>query len=211
VASLLRQKLQVEPSPKKQPPTSNVVIGVVKNNIDPKKLGRVWLSFPHLSDLNLSGWARLAVPSTGTYFLPDIGTEVLVAFEQGDINRPYVLGSVWNGDKRAPEINLDGMNRIRLLQTPAGHLIRFDDTKGLGKIEITTASEKFQVVLDDTEGVGKIQIGEKGGSSIKIESGPTKKVSINSAGDIELTATGSIKLSAPGVTATLAGGTLDVK
>ena len=211
VASLLRQKIQVEPSPKKQPPANNVVIGIVKNNIDPEKLGRVWLSFPHLSDLNLSGWARLAVPSTGTYFLPDIGTEVLVAFEQGDINRPYVLGTLWNGDKRAPEINIDGMNCTRVLRTPAGHQIKFDDTKGLGKIEITTASEQFQIVLDDTQGVGQIQIGEKGGSSMKIETGPTKKVSITSAGDIELTATGSIKLSSPGVTATLGGGTLDVK
>jgi phage protein D len=211
LASLLRQNLQVERSPKKQPPINNVVIGVVKNNIDPYKLGRVWLTLPHLSDLNLSGWARVAVPSTGTYFLPDNGTEVLVAFEQGDVNRPYVLGTLWNGDKRAPEINLDGMNRIRVFRTPAGHQIKFDDTKGLGRIEITTASEQFQVVLDDTESLGHIQIGEKNGSSIKIEAGPTKKVSINSTGDMELTATGSIKLSSPGVTATLSNGTLDVK
>jgi uncharacterized protein involved in type VI secretion and phage assembly len=152
----------------------------------------------------------VAVPSSGSYFLPDNETEVLVAFEQGDVNRPYVLGTLWNGNKRAPEINLDGMNRIRVFRTPAGHQIKFDDTKGLGRIEITTASEQFQIVLDDTTSVGEIQIGEKNGSSIKIAGGPTKKVSINSTGDLELTATGTITLSSPGVTATLSNGALEV-
>jgi phage protein D len=218
LASLLRQKLQVERSPKSQPPINNVVIGIVKNNVDPFQLGRVWLTFPHLSDLNLSGWARLAVPSKGSYFLPDNGTEVLVAFEQGDVNRPYVLGALWNGLNKAPESNLDGMNRIRVLRTPAGHQIKFDDTEGLGKIEIQTGSGQYQIVLDDTQGAGQVEISEKDGSSIVLQGGPNKKITIHSAGDLELdgnnismsAATGSIKLSAPNVTATLSNGTLDV-
>src|SRR5262249_12679190 len=93
----LRQKLVESPSPNNPEPIYGVLIGKVENNIDPDGLGRVWVSLPQLSDQNLSNWARVASPSEGTFLLPDRGAEVLVAFEQGDVNRPYVLGQLWNG------------------------------------------------------------------------------------------------------------------
>jgi uncharacterized protein involved in type VI secretion and phage assembly len=217
---------------------NNVAIGVVKYNIDSDQLGRVWVYFPRLSDQNVSGWARLATLSNGTYFVPDVGTEVLVAFEQGDANRPYVLGSLWNGQNKAPETNPDGLNLIRMISTPAGHQIKFDDTdkqskltvtsagghqitlddtEGVGKIQIQTASGEYSIVLDDTQGAGQVEISENGGNSILLQGGSTKQISIKSAGDLDLsgnninlTATGSITLQTSGVTATLDSTTFDV-
>jgi uncharacterized protein involved in type VI secretion and phage assembly len=79
-----------------------VVVGIVTNNQDPEKLGRIKVRFPWLSDVNESAWARLSTPLAGKgrgfYYLPEIEDEVLVAFEFGDINRPIIIGSLWNGE-----------------------------------------------------------------------------------------------------------------
>ncbi len=83
-----------------------VAIGIVTNNRDPEKLGRVKVRFPWLSDVNESAWARLCSPLAGKgrgfYYLPEIDDEVLVAFEFGDINRPVILGSLWRGENIPP-------------------------------------------------------------------------------------------------------------
>jgi phage protein D len=219
VAALMRQKLQAEPSPKQEPVMNNVVIGIVKNNIDPYQLGRVWLQFPHLSDTNVSGWARIAVGSNGTYFIPDNGTEVLVAFEQGDVNRPYVLGTLWNGQKRAPEINADGLNRMRVITTPAGHEIRFDDTAKLSKLSLKSAGGHV-ITLDDTPPDAKLTIKHSGGSTVTITGGPSGGVSVETAGTLTLKGAsvlvqstepaGSVTLKSAGVTAKLDATKMDV-
>jgi uncharacterized protein involved in type VI secretion and phage assembly len=73
-----------------------VVVGVVTNNEDPEGRRRVRVKFSWLSEVDESNWARIVVPITRAkgddYTLPDVGSEVLVAFEQGDIRFPYVLG-----------------------------------------------------------------------------------------------------------------------
>jgi Type VI secretion system/phage-baseplate injector OB domain len=78
-----------------------VTSGRVINLIDPMFLGRVQIQLPFIDFLDLSPWARIAVPMSGPLcglaFLPQIGDEVLVAFEHGDINVPYIIGSLWNG------------------------------------------------------------------------------------------------------------------
>jgi hypothetical protein len=78
-----------------------VVSGRVINLIDVMQLGRVQVQLPFIDDLDLSPWARIAAPMSGPLcgisFLPQIGDEVLVAFEQGDVNVPYIIGSLWNG------------------------------------------------------------------------------------------------------------------
>lgn len=78
-----------------------VVVGLVTDVADPEQLGRVKLSFPWLSDDFVSGWARTVLPGAGkdrgVMVLPEVGDEVLVVFEQGDVRRPYVLGGLWNG------------------------------------------------------------------------------------------------------------------
>ena len=78
-----------------------VTTGRVINLIDLMQLGRVQVQLPFIDALDLSPWARIASPMSGILcgvsFLPQIGDEVLVAFEQGDVNVPYVIGSLWNG------------------------------------------------------------------------------------------------------------------
>jgi len=79
---------------------AGVATAVVTNNEDPEKLGRVKLRFPWLSDDQESTWARVAAPMAGKagglLLLPAVDDEVLVAFEQGNLRHPYVVGALWN-------------------------------------------------------------------------------------------------------------------
>jgi uncharacterized protein involved in type VI secretion and phage assembly len=131
---------------------NGVVVGIVTNNQDPDAMGRVKVKFPWLSDEDESNWARVATPMAGKerglYLLPEVEDEVLVAFENGDMRFPYVLGALWNGKDAPPAKNDDGKNNVRLLKSRSGHVIRLTDEDGKEKIEIIDKSEKNSIVID---------------------------------------------------------------
>ncbi len=82
-------------------PINGVVVAIVTDNNDPNNTARVKLKFPWLDDSYESDWARLAQlgagPNSGAVWIPEVNDEVLVAFENGDIRRPYVVGNLYNG------------------------------------------------------------------------------------------------------------------
>lgn len=174
----LRKKISETPSPNEQEKIYGVVIGKVENNIDKEGLGRVQLSFPHLSDINLSNWARIAASmaggdkttstSWGTYFLPDIGDEVLVAFEQGDINKPVVIGSLWNGLARPPEVNKSS-NEKKVIKMKSGMQIVFDETTGSENLFLQDKAGST-IKMDSREGNESLLLQDKAGSMIKMDS-----------------------------------------
>ncbi len=131
---------------------AGVAIGIVTNNQDPDRLGRVKVKFPWLSDEDESAWARMVTPMAGKerglYFLPEVDDEVLVAFEHGDLRSPYVLGALWNGKDLPPVTNDDGKNNIRAIASRSGHVIRLNDEDGKEKIEIIDKSGKNSLVFD---------------------------------------------------------------
>ncbi|HEY9666693.1 MAG TPA: phage baseplate assembly protein V, partial [Coleofasciculaceae cyanobacterium] len=129
-----------------------VVIGIVTNNQDPDKLGRVKVKFPWLSDADESYWARVATPMAGKdrgiYYLPELDDEVLVVFEHGDVRFPYVLGALWNGKDMPPADNGDGKNNLRVIKSRSGHVIRLNDEDGKETIEIIDKSGKNSLIFD---------------------------------------------------------------
>ena len=131
---------------------TGVVIGIVTNNNDPDRLGRVKMRFPWLSSSTESHWARVATPMAGNgrglYFLPEVDDEVLVLFERGDVRFPFVIGALWNGKDQAPAGNSDGKNTLRVIKSRSGHLIRFDDSDDAQKIEIIDARSSNRIVID---------------------------------------------------------------
>ena len=132
-----------------------VVVGIVTDNHDNEKLGRVKLKFPWRGVNGQSYWARIATlmagKNRGTYFLPEVEDEVLVAFDRGDINRPYVIGALWNGVDKPPEANTDGRNNIRKIKSRSGHEIILDDSAGTEKITIKDKTEKNSIVIDSAQ------------------------------------------------------------
>lgn len=135
----LRNNIAETPSPNRQESINGVVVGEVKNNLDPQGLGRVQIALPHLSDTNLSCWAAIATLDKGTYFLPDVGDQVLVAFDRGDINKPYVIGNLWSYKNQPPAINSDN-NSQKIIQSKSGQTIKFNDTPGAEGINLNKGS-----------------------------------------------------------------------
>ena len=181
--SLVRKALNEGPKPDGNQPYYGVAVAkVVANHVDPTEgapMARVKVTFPWLSDTVESGWVRTVAPGAGAraglYWVPDVGDEVLVAFEHGDVSKPIVLGGLWNGTHPPPAANTDALNRKRVLATPAGHTLSFDDTPGTGAVRITHAAGSEIVLSGD-------------GS-----------VTISAARDLTLKARTSINLAAPAV------------
>ena len=153
---------------------AGVVVGIVTNNKDTEGMGRVKVKFPWRGDTDESYWARVATlmagKDRGTFFLPEVEDEVLVAFDHGDINHPYVIGALWNGVDTPPETNSDGKNNIRKIKSRSGHEIIFGDEQSKEKIELHT-NAGHTIILDDSAGKEKIEIKDKtGNNSITIDS-----------------------------------------
>jgi uncharacterized protein involved in type VI secretion and phage assembly len=91
---------------------SQLVLGIVTNNSDPDGMGRVRVRYPALGSDIEGAWARIAVPSAGNerglLMLPVAGEEVLIGFEHDDTTRPYVLGSLFNGQDTPGDDLLQG-------------------------------------------------------------------------------------------------------
>jgi len=165
---------------------------IVADIEDPEDMARVKVRFPWRDADDQSPWARIVTPmagkNMGTYFLPEKGDEVLVAFEDGDIHEPYVIGSLWTGKQSPPQKNKK-KNPIRQIKSRAGHTITLDDTKDKGNVEIKTG--KGQTILIDDKN-DKIKIEDSKGNTVEMGS---SGISLNSDKDISLSGK-NIKLSA---------------
>ena len=186
-----------------------VTVGVVTNNQDPDGLGRVKVKLPWLSDDVESHWARIVTPMAGNdrglFFLPEVDDEVLVAFEHGSPEFPYVLGALWNGKDKAPETNDDGENNMRTIKSRSGHVVRLDDTDGSEKIEIVDGSGANSVVISTADN----SITITADADITIESGSGKL--ILSGNGIEIKSQAEVKVEAGANMDLKASGQLNIK
>jgi len=193
-----------------------VVTGVVTNNQDPEKLGRVRLRFPWLSASEESAWARVASPMAGRerglWTLPEVDDEVLVAFERGDPRFPYVLGALWSRNAPPPETNEDGKNALRQLRSRSGHVVRLDDTEGEEKIEIVDGSGKNSIVVGTKD--NSITLTCEGDLTLESKSGKlvlkAKGMEIASQDAVKLDAQGNVDLAASGGNVTVKGTTINL-
>ena len=196
-----------------RPAARGVSVGIVKENQDPEDLGRVQIAFPYWENQGVTEWARVATPMAGgqmgLYFLPEIGDEVLVAFEGGNADCPYVIGSLWNGTDKPPEAN-DGKNNIRKIRSRSGHEIIFDDD-GDGKAEklVIQSAAGHRITLDDAAGGESVSIEDKAGNTIKFDA-VQNGIAIECAGELTIKAN-MITIEAQATAEIKAGATMTVK
>ncbi|WP_392532153.1 VgrG-related protein [Nostoc sp. C117] len=212
-------------SPKKHlQPSETLLVGIVTNNKDPQKWGRVKLKFPTMTEDHESDWARVVAVGAGKNrgfdCLPEVNDEVLVGFEHGDIHRPYVIGGVWNGKDAPPEKVDDSVGsggvRLRTIKTRVGHVLQFvEEDKATSKTGIRVETKDgHKIYLNDsdryielkTAGGHTIKMDDKGQSiSIQTTGGHqiemrdiTKSISVKSTGNLSLNAFGNIDITANG-------------
>lgn len=183
-----------------------VVVGQIVKNYDKDMPGRVCVSVP-VRDQNANElqWARVAMPSSGSewghYFLPEAGDQVLLAFEQGNIEKPYVIGCIPKDKDQILRTSADEDNQYKKIMTKHGNTLYFEDHKeGEGdkdKIRIVTAkgahrleldNEKHQIVLSDEEGNNQLLMKTEDG---QMELKAAKKLTIQVGENIELILNGS--------------------
>jgi len=172
-----------------------VTIARVVANCDESDLGRVQVHLPWLP--GYEPVARIATMDQGTYFIPKVGDEVLVAFNHGDVRDAYVIGCLWNQQDKPPQgtansTKTDPVNK-RIIQTPKKHIIEFNDEAGT----ITIVNEGKQRI---TLGPSAIAIATENDES---------KITLTDTGEITIKAQKKITLDAPNVE--IKGNQLEVK
>lgn len=156
--------------------SGGVARGIVKENWDSKHPGKVKAElFLGEDGANITGWIPVMTPyagkNFGSYFLPEVGTEVIVGFTMGDRNCPVVLGCLWNTESPIPEDTADKDNKTKRLKTKGGCEVVITETENKQKIEIKTA-QNTGILIDDEN--SKIRIGDgdkKNGIEIDIKGG----------------------------------------
>lgn len=169
-----------------------VAIGIVTDNDDPDKQGRVKVKLPWLDDDAETWWARLAQPGAGKDYgmawIPQVGDEVLVAFEQGSVAHPFVIGGLWNGKDAAPLgdglFDTGSVKRSGFVSRAGHKLIFFDDPNESG-IALISHDNKLRVSLNETKGALHIYF--------------DGKLLMEGTGDVEVKTQGSFKVDASGV------------
>lgn len=164
---------------------------------DPDGQGRVKISLPWSPDdggATYETWARIATlmggNGRGTWLIPDVDDEVLVAFEGGDPRRPYVVGALWNGSDSPPEsMDGSGSNDVKAIHSRNGVIVTLDDHDGQEQLRLETPGGQ-KLTLHD--GPGTVTVEDANGNSIKLESSgitvtSSAKVTVN-ASTAEITA-----------------------
>lgn len=184
--------------------TLGVALGTVSDAKDPDGLGRVKVKYDLMQDPKgqpiETDWLQIVSPfahdAHGIFFLPEENASALLAFADGDPNKPYVLGFLWNGLYRPP-IPRERQQDVRVIRTKSGKRIVFDDSEGGNDIEIV--DEEGNSIFINTKDKS-IQIESKGDLAIK------------AAGTLTLNAkevvisTGDVKAQMTATTMTLNGG-----
>lgn len=178
---------------------SGPVVGVVTNNNDPDGWGRVKLKMPWLSEDVESDWARVvsvgAGPERGLLCLPEVNDEVLVAFEAGDVGRPYVLGGLWNGED-APSIAVseavqNGEVHKRVFKTRVGHILTFTDGSEEG-VTLETAGGHLLALEDEGQ---KVVLRTSAGQILTLDDS-SNEITLEAGGDLTIKSNANLTIEA---------------
>ena len=179
--SLLALSSGEAPNDRIRPTITGLVVGRVVDNMDEEGQGRVKVMLPWLSEGYVSAWARVmqigaSAAGSGFLWMPEVGDEVLVGFDRGSVDNPYVIGNLYNGlAKPLPGPAIEGVVGNRRIASRMAHTIQWNDGPEKMGISIMTApaeSPPLSVILDSDE----------------------TKITINSLGEIEITGAAVVKI-----------------
>lgn len=191
---------------------ANTQTALVKENHDPDGINRVKVHFFWQKDADCSPWIRVATPHAGggkgMHIIPEKDEEVIIAFEGGDVDKPFVINSIYSGSAKSGGGDAD--NNVKSFSSRSGNKISLDDKDGCviivdkagnelkidgsGNISLT-ASESITL----TSGQSSISLKKdgtiaiKGGKTVEIE-GTSDSVKVSSMNKVEISGTASTVL-----------------
>jgi len=159
------------------------VIGIVTDNVHPEGDYRVRVRFPTIPGTDASWWCRIGTfgaskTGMGMFILPEIEDEVIVVFNNGDVNQGFIVGTLWNGEHKPSYSNKDGQskteryqnndakykgpsdpkkNDIRSFSSREKHELIFNDNKKEPRV-VLSSGKKHRIVLNDSDNDHKIEI-----------------------------------------------------
>ena len=171
--------------------------GLVKDNEDPQMLGRIRVQLEWAYDTEMiTPWLRIAQPygglDKGAHIIPEIDEEVMVDFEQGNAERPFVCGALFNKDNGVDEKWYPGDNEVKAIRTNNGHTIEIHDQSDGGYIKIYDNKKDNYIVTLSTDDDAKVKIE----SSKNISINAKNDISISAGHDISIKASNDIKVTA---------------
>lgn len=173
---------------RREPSVSGVLTAIVTGRMPD---GTYELRYLSMGGDSPSAPARVMAPTAGAgrgaWTMPEVGDEVVVAFDAGDTNNPIILGAVWNDESPPPEAaEPSDENNVRTFVSRSGHQITFDDSPAGGKIRVRTEGG-HEILLDDTV-PGKVTLQSAGGGLVELS---------DADGSITLRAVARLTLEAP--------------
>lgn len=210
-------ELEFFQTPELKMPVASSLLGTVINNADPENQGRVRVEFPFAKDRVSATWMRVMSPDAGGFvgyggnkkgvvdknrgfvFIPEEGDQVMVGFEFGDPNRPYVMGSMFHG-KNAQGGGVE--NHKKSIITREGHTIELDDAEGT--LGITIKDKNGNFIHIDTKG-NNIEI-----TALETMTLKATDIKIEASNNIEMRAEASIKADAMAEVHIGAQGNMDI-
>jgi phage protein D len=172
------------------PPISGLHVGIVKKvDADPDEKNRIQVMIPSLKNSGSGLWAMLghfyANKSAGSFFIPELNSEVIIGFIDNDPRFPVVLGSLYSKNN-TPKEAFTEENNIKAIVTKAGIRLEFDDKDKV--FTILTPGKNTLIISDKSKGV---KIEDQNGNVINTDA---SGISITSEKDIKLTASGNLEL-----------------
>jgi phage protein D len=209
-SGLLNEQLQHQAPLERWPGT---VVAVVTDTNDPDALGRVKVKYPWMTEDADSFWARVISPGAGKeaglFMVPEVEDEVMVVFEHGDFDRPYVLGGVWNGKNKLPPPGAGAAGnekpKVRTWYSLTGHHISVYDNAD-NKIEIVTAGGHSLTMSDKDK---KIELITSSGQKLLVDD-QANNITMKTAGTVNLESTGAMTIKSTGAMKLESGATMDI-
>jgi type VI secretion system secreted protein VgrG len=181
-------------------PTADSQPATVVANNDPSGLGRVQVAFAWQKETGANTpWIRMINPHSGGgkgfYFIPEVGEEVLVAFEGGNAEKPFVLGSMYSG--AASSGYADDSNTVKAIHTRSGHIIKFTEDQSIqitdksgNEIVLDTSGKNINISAPETVTINAKNIVMNADENITYSAG--QNVSVSAGKDITQSASGDI-------------------